>query len=244
MRSFVPAVASSTTALVAIALVACSPPAPPAEKQAADSAAATVRIEAPAGRYALDPNHSSLSFTVNHVGLSNYVARFTKYEVTLELDPQNLADSSIVATIDPTSIRTDYSADYRALHPDSKFQTWDEDLAQSDKFFNAGQHPQIEFRSTRVEQTGPGSLRIVGDLALRGQTHPVTLQATLVGSSSTHPLYGGGGAIGFSAQGEFERSAFGMDHLLKPLLVGDTVGIEFEGEFRQAVPQAATPASR
>lgn len=240
MRSFAHRVTSFATSVMAIALAACSQPAPPAEQQAA---AAPVQIKAPAGRYELDPNHANLSFRVNHVGLSNYVARFTKYKVTLDLDPENLAASSVVATIDPTSIRTDFSADYRAGHPDSKFQGWDEDLAQSDKFFNAGQHPQIEFRSTRVEQTRPGSMQIVGDLTLLGQTHPVTLEATLVGSSPTHPFYGGGGALGFSAKGEFERSAFGMSHLLQPPLVGDAVTIEFEGEFQQAVSQAATPVS-
>lgn len=242
MRSFVPVITSFATSSAAVALAACSQPAPPAETQStAASAPASVGIKAPAGRYQLDPTHSSLSFSVNHVGLSNYVARFTRYQVTLDLDPENPAGSSVVATIDPTSIRTDYSADYRALHPDSKFQTWDEDLAQSDLFFDASRHPQIEFRSTRVEQTVPGVLQIAGDLALLGQTHPVTLEATLVGSSPTHPFYGGGGAIGFSAKGALERSAFGMNHLLKPPLVGDTVTIAFEGEFQQA--QAATPNS-
>lgn len=236
------------------ALAACSQPAPPAQEQAAAPATPTaaepaapapapVEIKAPAGQYKLDPNHSSLSFSINHVGLSNYVARFTQYQVTLELDPANLAASSVAVTIDPTSVRADFYADYRALHKDSKFQSWDEDMAQSELFFNAGQHPQIEFRSTSVEQTESGALRIVGDLTLLGQTHPVTLEATLVGSGPTHPFYGGGGVIGFSASGSFNRSSFGMNHLLQPLLVGDAVTIRFEGEFQQVVPPAQTPAS-
>lgn len=238
MRSSIFAIGAAITALAA-----CSQNAAPGGKQtAAASTPAPVEIKAPAGRYELDPTHSSLSFSINHVGLSNYVARFTKYHVTLELDSANLAGSSVVATLDPTSIRTDYSADYRALHPDSKFQSWDEDLAQSDKFFDAGRHPQIEFRSTHAEQTAPGALTIAGDLILLGQTKPITLEATLVGSAPTHPFYKGGGAIGFSATGTFDRSSFGMNYLLKPPLVGDVVTVRFEGEFRQVISPAAQPA--
>jgi polyisoprenoid-binding protein YceI len=229
----------AAAAVAAAALVACSKPVPPTASIATPTPAT---ITSPAGRYELDPTHSSLSFSVNHLGLSNYVARFTGYQVTLDLDPANLPASSLVATINPASIRTDYSGDYRAAVKDSKFQSWDEDLAQSDKFFNASQHPKIEFRSTRVEQMAPGVLSIAGDLSLRGQTRPVTLSATLVGSTAVHPFTGKGGVIGFSASGSFKRSEFGMDYLLKPPLVGDTVTIQFEGEFGQTATGTASSA--
>lgn len=220
------------------ALAACSPSAPPEEqKPAAVAEAGPAQIAAPAGQYALDPAHSSLSFRVSHLGLSNYVARFTKFNVTLNLDPADPAASSVTATIDPTSVRTDYLGDYKAGHAQSPYASWDEDLAQSPKFFNAGTHPQITFTSTRVEQTGPGRLRVTGNLALLGQTLPVTLEAAVVGSG-LHP-FTKRGAVGFSAAGSFNRSAFGMTHLLQPLLVGDAVTVQFEGEFQQAM----TPAS-
>ncbi len=229
------------TFAVIAALAACSPTTPPAEqKKATASAPAPADIAAPAGQYALDPNHSSLSFRVNHLGLSTYTARFTKYDVKLNLDPANLAASSVTATIDPASVRTDYSGDYKAGHAQSPYSTWDEDLANSPKFFNAGAHPQISFASTGVEQTGAGKLRITGNLALLGQTLPVTLETTVVGSGE-HP-FTKRGAIGFSATGSFNRSGFGMTHLLQPLLVGDAVTIQFEGEFHQAAAPAA-PAS-
>lgn len=222
----------------ATALSACSPSTPPAgQKTAAVPEAAPAQITAPAGQYALDPAHSSLSFRVNHLGLSTYVARFSKFTATLNLDPANPAASSVTATIDPKSVRTDYSGDYKAGHPQSPYGSWDEDLALSPKFFNAGAHPQITFTSTSVEQAGPGKLRINGNLALLGQTHPVTLEAAVVGSG-LHP-FTKRGAVGFSATGSFNRSGFGMTHLLQPLLVGDAVTIQFEGEFQQA----ETPAS-
>lgn len=233
--------------VAAVVLVACSksePLAPqPAAKQAAAPAAAPapVQIAAPAGKYELDPAHSSLSFRINHLGLSTYVARFTRYNVGLNLDPANPAAASVTATIDATSVRTDYPGDYKAGHADSPYGSWDEDLAQSPKFFNAGAHPQITFSSTAVEEIAPGKLRITGNLALLGQTHPVTLEATLVGSAAAHP-FTNRGAVGFSATGSFNRSGFGMTHLLQPLLVGDAVTVQFEGEFHQAAAPAPSPA--
>ncbi len=220
---------------VAVALAACADGRAPSEKSAVATRAAPAELKAPAGRYRLDPTHSSLTFRVNHLGLSNYTARFTRFDATLDLDPANLAASTITATVEPASVRTDYSGDYRGAHKDSPYQSWDEDLARNAKFFNAGQHPTASFRSTRVEQTGPGRVRVTGDLTLLGQTHAVTLDGALVGSVAAHP-FTERGAVGFSATGTFSRSAFGMNHLLQPLLVGDSVTIQFDGEFQEVPP--------
>ena len=217
---------AATLAGTFMSLILATGPTLAAEPAAGDAGA-------PAGQYRIDPTHSSLSFSVNHLGLSNYVARFTSYKVLLQYDPAQPEKSSVEVTIDPASIRTDYPADYKATHADSKFSSWDEDLAQSDKFFNAGKFPEITFRSTQVRSSVPGALQIVGDLTLLGQTHPVQLDATVVGSTASHPMQSTLGAIGFSARGSFKRSTFGMTYLLSPPLIGDEISIQFEGEFNQ-----------
>ncbi|MGB0954630.1 MAG: YceI family protein [Panacagrimonas sp.] len=223
-------------------LAACSESTPPTgqsepEAETADAETSTVAdapaIPVPTGTYALDPTHASLSFTVNHLGLSNYVARFADYDVQLVLDPENPGKSSVKVTVDPTSIRTDYPGDYKATHQESPYQSWNEDLAQSPKFFNAGEFAQISFESTKVEQRGPGAYHIVGDLSMLGVTRPLELNASIVGATEKHP-FTGKAAIGFSAQGTLQRSAFGMNHLLQPPLIGDAVTVRFEGEFQQA----------
>lgn len=230
----------------AITLAACSKSEPPAQPPAAQPAAAPapVQIAAPAGSYELDPYHSSLSFAVNHIGLANYVARFTRYQGKLEFDPQNLAGSSVSIGIEPTSIRTDFSGDYKATHPDSPYATFDEALSRDSKFLNADQFPQISFRSTKVEQLAPGQLRVAGDLTFLGKTLPVTLDTTIVGSMAAHP-FTQRGAVGFSAVTAIKRSQFGMTSFLEPSMLGDEVRIRFEGEFHQAAPPAPaaeTPA--
>ncbi len=239
------------------ALAACNQPAPPAESSAGEAMAAAstaaaampsaetpaapsveataVKIEAPAGKYAIDRNHAMMAFQIDHLGLSNYVARFTDYSVSLDLDPADISASSVKVNIKAASIAADYPGDYKASHAKTGFESWAEDLAKSDKFFNSEKYPDITFESTSVEDAGDGSLEVVGDLTLLGKTQSVTLNVDVVGSAAAHP-FTGAGAVGFSARGSFKRSGFGMTHLVDPPLVGDEVTLLFEGEFNQ-VPQ-------
>jgi polyisoprenoid-binding protein YceI len=231
-----------------LTLLACSESGPPAEGGGAAAEAAAprtdtaapapepVNIQAPASEYRLDPHHSSLLFSVTHLGLSNYVMRFSDFDVALDLKPDDLPASSVTVTIDPTSVATDFEGDYQKTHPDSPFETWEQDLAQSPKFLNAGEYPTISFESRRVTPTDKGTLLVEGDLELLGKTRPVTLEAEVVGAMAQHPMQGVG-ALGFSAEGSFKRSDFGMTHLLEPPLVGDTVTVRFEGELLQATPE-------
>lgn len=203
--------------------------------QTAVSEPVEIIIEAPAGQYQLDPHHSNLYFTVRHLGVSNYVLRFTDFDVTVDLQPDDLAASSVSATIDAASIRTDFDGDYAGAHPDSSFASWNEDLAMSENFLNAGEYPVISFQSTSVTPTDEGTLQVTGDLELLGETQPVTLEATVVGSEQMHP-FTGVGLIGFSATGTFNRSDFGMTHLANPPIVGDVITLHFEGELLQQEP--------
>ncbi len=207
---------------------------------ASSTCVAAEHLAAPAGRYTVDPNHSNLQFSVQHMGLSNYVARFTRYEVDLDLDAAGLENSSVAVRVDATSVRTDYAGDYKATHPDSAFDSWDEDLAFNEEFFAAHTHPRIEFQSTAVTVSEAGQLQVTGNLTLLGVTRPVTLDATIVGSTAQHPL-ARVGAIGISARTQFQRSDFGMDYLLRPPLLGDTVTLQFEGELLQEKVSGQSP---
>jgi polyisoprenoid-binding protein YceI len=232
-------------ALAAVGLAtACAPKtaAPKSSAPNSSEAAATTPapIAAPAGRYEIDPAHSSLIFHWRHLGLADYTARFTKISSAIVFDPADPAASSVTADIDPMSIRADFPGDYRkemAAFGGTPFKTWDEYLARSPQTLNADQFKQISFRSTRIVRTGPRTATITGDLTLHGQTHPVTLAATLTGSISAYPMVGGA-AIGMSATGSFKRSDFGMTQYLSPPMIGDVITLEFNGEFKQVRPKA------
>lgn len=213
-------------------LAACSKPAEPPAPVAPPAPAPSVSIKAPAGTYAIDPYHSSLSFSVMHMGLAPYVARFTKFEVELALDPANLSASTVKVLIDPLSVRTDYSGDYKATHKTSPYSSFDERVGKEAQFFNGEVFPKISFTSTAVKVSGQNRLTVTGDLSFLGQTQPVTLDVTVTGSLAEH-AWTKHGAVGFTASGSFARSAFGMEP--KPGILEDTVRIDFSGEFHQKV---------
>lgn len=205
----------------------------------AAAAGVTVPTDLVAGTYDLDPNHANLDWSIQHLSLSNYTARFNKISAELTLDPANLANSKITATIDPRSVDTNYAGDYRGTHPGTEYGSFDEEIAMNAQMLNAGRFPTITFTSTSVEPTGPTTAKVTGDLNFLGQTQSVTLDATFVGGFGQHPMLGKP-AVAFAATGQFRRSEFGMP--TGPL--GDMVTIRFDGEFIQnSAPAAEAPAT-
>jgi polyisoprenoid-binding protein YceI len=179
----------------------------------------------PAGAYTLDKAHASLIFRVNHVGFSNYTRRFKRFDATLQFDPANLARSSVTVSVDATSLETDYPSpkelDFNAL-------------LQNAEWLDTAKFPQMTFRSTKVEVTAPNTLKISGDLTLRGVTRPMVLDATYNGGYEGHPM-DPNARIGFSAHGKLKRSDFGMTVGIPPpgttMGVGDEVDVIIEAEF-------------
>lgn len=183
--------------------------------------AAHADVPVPSGAYVMDNTHASLTFRINHLGLSNYTARFTDFDINLNLDVDNPENSTVTATVNPTSVRTDYPGE----------KDFDGEIANDANFFNAGQFPEVTFASTSVEKTGDNTATITGDLTMLGTTLPITLDATLVGALEQHPFVGSP-AVGFSATGTLDRSDFGMTHLIPN--VGDAVTFIIEAEFIKA----------
>ena len=219
--------------LIALAAVACSPQAPaskaPAKAQSA--VAAPAPIDAPAGEYALDPAHTSVVFRVSHLGFSMYTARFEKAAGKLVFDPARPEAQSVTATIAADSVDTDYPEPEKL----------DFDTLVETQFLGARQFPQITFRSTKVEPTGPRAARVTGDLTLGGVTRPVTLEATFNGGYPANAM--DGARIGFSAKGRFKRSDFGLIYGLPTpgtnMGVGDEVEVIIETEFTRGAPVPA-----
>lgn len=193
--------------------------------------AQNLEIKAPAGDYKIDPHHNNLVARVMHLGLAPYHVRLTRIDASLKLDSAKIGNSSLTMTIDPTSVDTNYAGDYAVTHQGTPYKTFEEALAQGDKMLNAGKFPAITFKSTSVKPgAGPQGLKVTGDLTFLGQTHPVTLDVTVTGSTDQHPRFKKG-AIGFSATGTFIRSRWGMVGTQQ--FLGDEVSLSFDGEFLQ-----------
>ena len=174
----------------------------------------------PSGLYKLDKTHASLIWKVSHLGLSDYTARFTNFDVDLMLDAQDPVRSRVKATIDPTSIKTDY--------PNIEKKDFDAQLVNDAGWFNATQFPAITFTSTKVEKTGDSTGQITGNLGFLGVTKPITLDVTFNKALGNHP-FANKPAIGFSATGSLKRSDFGMNTYIPQ--IGDEVEFMIEAEF-------------
>ena len=185
--------------------------------------ASTAKV--PAGAYTLDKTHASLIFKVSHLGFSNYTARFKRFDAELQFDPENPSASKLRATVNVRSLETDF--------PKTPQLDFNEQLLGKE-WLDAATYPTITYRSTAIEPTGPKTMRVIGDLTLRGVTRPVTLEVTYNGGYAGHP-FDPHARIGFSAQGTLKRSEFGIAYGLPApgttLGVGDEVTVILETEF-------------
>lgn len=168
------------------------------------------------GQYALDKDHGTLIFKINHLGFSTYIGRFNEFDASLEFDPENIANSNLEVIINTASL-------------DVNNPEFEEDLRGSD-WFDVAQFPQIIFKTTSlIETVDEDSFVFEGDLTLLGVTAPVTLNIN---------FHGGGRnfltrkyTLGFSASAEFQRSDFGLDNMVA-FGVGDDIQIEIHAEFQ------------
>ena len=189
---------------------------------AADAPPAPSMAPVPAGTYTLDKAHASFVLRLDHLGFSHFTARFTRFDAELKFDPANPAASSVKVSVDPRSIDSDNAP--------AGFM----DQLRGDMWLDVSKYPQITFRSTKVEKIGTHGLRITGELTLHGVTKPVTLNATYNGGYAGHPM-DPHARIGFSAQGTFKRSDFGIAYGIPApgttMGVGDAVNLVIEAEF-------------
>jgi polyisoprenoid-binding protein YceI len=220
-----------------IALAACGPksrplladaaPSAPTTEPAAKPAAAAETppeglSEIPAGAYKIDPAHANLIFRVNHLGFSNYTARFAKFDASLQLDPAHPEAATLTATVDPASI------DLPSPPPGFVDQLKGENFLDTKKF------PLMTFKSIKVEPVGARGAHVTGDFTLHGVTRPVTLDITYNGGWAGIPQ-DPHARIGFSAHGKLNRSDFGIGYGVpapgSKIGVGDEVEFSIEAEF-------------
>jgi polyisoprenoid-binding protein YceI len=179
-------------------------------------------------RWDIDVGHSAIQFRVRHMVIAKVHGRFARWSGAIDLDEQDATRSSVDVRIDAASIDT---------------QVADRDAhLRSPDFLDVAKHPEITFRSKRVERTEDG-LRVVGDLALRGVVREVALAAEFAGTGND-PW--GNARAGFSATASIDRRDFGLvwNAALEAggVLVGDKVEIAIELEAVKKVAAAPVAA--
>ncbi len=177
----------------------------------------------------LDPKHSDTTFAVRHLVISTVRGHFGTTTGTIRLDDKDLAQSSVEATVDVTTI-------------DTRVPDRDAHLKSPD-FFDAAKYPTMTFRSTQVRKAGPDRLKVTGDLTIKGTTKPVTFDVTY----SPKAVHGPSGEErrGFTATTKINRKDFGLNWA-KTVdagpVVGNEVKIEVDAEAVQQAPKREASA--
>ena len=169
---------------------------------------------AAAATYQIDPIHSQVEFTVDHLVVFKVNGAFNEYQGEIVADSASKSLTSAKAEIKVASIDTrEPKRDGHLLSPD---------------FFDAENHPLMTFTSKRVEGSGD-DITVVGDLTIRGTTKEVTLKGSYRGEN-TDPW--GNVRAGFSASTVINRHDYGLswNKALETggFVVGDDVTIRLE----------------
>jgi len=183
--------------------------------------AAIFTLPASAGTttYQIDPRHSSAGFGITHLMISTVRGEFRGVTGTVVVDDANVANSSVNVNIDATSLDT--------REPDR-----DKHL-KSDAFFDVAKYPTMIFKSNKVEKNADGSLKITGDLTIRGVTKSVVLAASAPKPAIKDPW--GLQRTAASASTRINRQDFGVSWNQKMdgggVIVGDDVTITLDVEM-------------
>lgn len=161
--------------------------------------------------YKIDPVHSQVGFKVRHF-VAKVSGRFAKFQGTIQVDPKDIAKSSVEVTIDAASINTDNEGRDKHL--------------RSADFFEVEKFPVITFKSSSVKEVAKGKLEVTGTLTIRGVAKQVTFPITNAGTREVRPGKVVAGFIDGTLR--INRMDFGIKY--GPAVVGEDVDIELNVE--------------
>jgi polyisoprenoid-binding protein YceI len=173
-----------------------------------------VATDLSAGTWAIDPVHSSISFSVRHLVVSKVRGSF-----------ETFTGAVVVAEDGTPSVTAEIAVD--SVHTGNEQR--DAHVKAAD-FFDVEKYPTASFVSTGVRTDGDDYV-LDGEFTLRGVTKPIELKLEFNG---VNPGMGHGEVAGFEASVVLNRKDFGID-INMPLetggaVVGDKVTITLEIE--------------
>lgn len=172
------------------------------------------------GTYKVDPGHTLVTWTLDHLGFSPYTGLFGDITGTLTLDPKNPNAAKVDVTIPVSKVVTASAGLTAHLLRAGK------DGGKPD-FFGATP-ADAKFVSTKVVASGQ-TAKVTGDLTLNGVTKPVTLDTSFYGAGTAPAMMGGKENVGFKATTTIKRSEFGLGFGVPA--VGDEVTLTIAAAF-------------
>ncbi len=174
---------------------------------------ATIAADALIGRWEVDPAHSAVEFRVRHAGVARVRGSFDVFEGELVVAPGGAITAR--GTIDAASLTTRLGA--RDAH-----------LRSSD-FLDVERHPRIGFASRTVEAGEDGTIRMLGELTIRGVTREIELTGEILGRGRDDD---GAERLGLALEGRLDRRDYGLTWNAAVegggMLVGNRVDVALE----------------
>jgi polyisoprenoid-binding protein YceI len=154
------------------------------------SATTTTLERIPAGVYNVDSAHSNVGFEVRHMGIATVRGKFDGFQGQIDAtgDAPVLEGTVDVATVDTG----EENRDGHLKAPD---------------FFDVERHPQISFRSTATEIGGDGSIKLTGEITLKGITKPIELTGEIA-ENGEDPW--GNERVGLELESKIDRREFDL----------------------------------
>jgi polyisoprenoid-binding protein YceI len=145
----------------------------------------------PQGTWNIDPSHSSVEFTVKHMGIATVRGQATKFEGAIQSTGKQ---AGLKGTVDVASITT---------HDEQR----DQHLGAPD-FFDVQRFPQIAVEAESIQLGEDGSVRIPAQVTIKGVTKPVELTGSYAGTG-TDPW--GNARVGLDVSATIDRREFGLE---------------------------------
>jgi polyisoprenoid-binding protein YceI len=124
----------------------------------------TTQVKALDRTFQADPVHSSFGFAVKHMDISTFRGTLSDVEATLAPGDEGpvLEGAARVESI--------------SIHEPAEFRAH----VLGPEFFDSENHPEVTFRSTRLDLADDGSADVEGELTIRGITRAVVAKGTWV----------------------------------------------------------------
>lgn len=150
---------------------------------------------AAADKYDIDNGHTSLLFSVQHLGAAWTYGRFNTVEGTYAWDKAKAEDIAFDVVIQTESVDTNHEKrDAHLKGPD---------------FFDVAQHPTITFKAKGTKLDGD-TATLKGELTMLGKTQPIEFEMTHTGEG---PDPWGGYRMGLLGELTIKRGDFGMSYM-------------------------------
>ncbi len=151
--------------------------------------------------------HGTIDFAIGDSRVFRTSGGFRKWQGKVRVDDNDVPKSSVQVVVDTKSIEM--------------LDTQQTAMLRDVDFFDVDKFPQMLFESTKIARTGDTTLKVLGNLTLRGITKPMTLDVSVTDRKPDAPA--GKRYALFKAEGTIKRSEYGMTKFID--VVGDNVDI-------------------